>query len=299
MTVTADFPPLVETFGDPTAGHVLAVLGGVHGDEPEGVLAAGIVARALEGATLYGAARVVRVANPAAFAVSERVAPDDDNLARVFPGKPDGSPAERIAHHLTRHVIAGADLLVDLHSAGRHYEMPVFAGFDAGARAGIAGPSRDAAFAFGTPIVWAHPSIASGRSISAAGSLGVPSIYVEGLGGGGVRRSDVDLYVTGVMRLLAQLDILPGEFPVIREPRVISEGSGDIDSGLECARDGFCMTRVSVGDDIDAGTSIADIVDDCGRTLETIVAQTAGTILMLRKTAAVKAGDRIAVMTDI
>ena len=89
---------VMHTLGDESAGRVLAVLAGVHGDEPEGPLAASDLLRQLQGAPLRGAVRVVTVANPEAFANSSRCNPaDDQNLARVFPGDPAGSPTERLA----------------------------------------------------------------------------------------------------------------------------------------------------------------------------------------------------------
>src|SRR6185437_5340429 len=134
---------------------------------------------ALSPDALGGRVKVVPVSNPLAFAARSRTSPPDGgNLARVFPGRADGSVTERIAHLLTREVIEGADLLVDLHSAGARYEMPVFAGFVSDAPMGAR--SGEATAAFGAPMVWEHLGSGPGRSMSAAGELGVASIYVEG-----------------------------------------------------------------------------------------------------------------------
>lgn len=293
----AELNLVIETLGDPGAGPILAVLGGVHGDEPEGVLAAGALLAELRRREneLAGAVRIVRVANPAAFAERSRVAASDDNLARVFPGDPHGSSAQRIADRITREVIAGADLLIDLHSAGFHYEMPVFVGYDTSGPAG----AEAAADAFGAPVLWRHPSIGPGRTLSAATALGVPSIYVEGSGGGGVRGADLDVYRDGLLRVVAHLGILPDGPAPAPPPRVISRGDGNIDSSVAATVAGFCVTRVVVGQDVRPGQTIAEIRDAESLVRETIVARTPGVIMMLRRTAAVEPGDGIAMIAEL
>ena len=50
----------------------------------------------------------------------------------MFPGAPDGSPTEQIAHLLTQRLIDGVDLLIDLHSAGANFDMPLLCGYNEG-----------------------------------------------------------------------------------------------------------------------------------------------------------------------
>ena len=75
----------------------------------------------------------VPVLNVPAFWSGTRTSPlDDANLARVFPGNPDGTPSQQIAWHFAHSVIARADFYLDLHSAGIHYRMPGMAGYPSG-----------------------------------------------------------------------------------------------------------------------------------------------------------------------
>lgn len=290
--------PVVEQIGDPRAGPTLALLSGVHGDEPEGFLASGMLVNELRDKNLAGALRVVRIANVAAFQESSRTAAaNGTNLARVFPGRPDGDPVERAADRITRELITGADLLVDLHSAGRHYEMPVFAGYDGGAATQASAAA--AAIAFGAPLVWRHPSIGPGRSLSAASALGVPGIYLEGSGGAGVTSGDLELYRSGVRRLLALLGILATDLAPPAAPRMIVGGNGNVDESIVCTVDGFCVTHVVAGDDVGAGQVIAEVMSADGRVLEVLRAPTAGTIMMLRRTTGVVAGDGIAMIAEV
>ena len=92
-------------------------------------------------------------------------------------------------------MIAPASLLVDLHSSGKDYEMPLFAGAYHGG-----GETRGTPFGRGGESLSGPQSSGSttsepGRSISAAADHGVPSVYVESGGGGNLRQADLDAYV--------------------------------------------------------------------------------------------------------
>lgn len=285
----------VRTLGDETAGRVLAVLAGVHGDEPEGPLAAADLLARLADAPLRGAVRVVTVGNPEAFAAGQRCNPADGaNLARVFPGDASGEPTERIAAWLCEHLLRGADLLVDLHSAGTHYEMPMFVGFDAGAPEATA--AELAAMAFGAPVVWRHPAIQPGRSLSAARLAHVPAIYVEGSGGGRVRGDDLATYRRGLDRLLSHLGILPADLGAIPPAEVVDGGDGNVDAMLEAQADGFCVTFVEVGEQVAAGQVVAEVRTVADGVVQVLHAPWAARVMMLRRTAPVAAGDGIAML---
>jgi predicted deacylase len=288
----------IEEFAGARPGAVLAVLGGVHGDELEGVTAARVFRRyldALPADALRGTVRIVAVSNPAAFAARQRCSPvDGANLARVFPGTADGTLTQRIAHAITTQVIAGADLMVDLHSAGMNYEMPVFAGYivdtPTGPRSGAA------TYAFGAPVVWEHVGGNPGRSMSAAEDLGVPSIYVEGSGGGGLVGDDLDVYVAGLIRLAQWLEIIDGPLAAPQPPLVFSGEDGDTDESLACSTDGFCVTRVRSGARVAKATLLAEILDEHGNSIEQLFSPRDGTVMMLRRRAEVQAGDGIVML---
>jgi predicted deacylase len=270
----------------------VAVLGAVHGDEYEGVVAAGALIRGLHGAALRGQVTLLPVANPPAYAAGTRVSPLDGlNLARVFPGDDGGRPTERIAAVLSREVIRRADFLIDLHSAGQHYAMPLlcgaYTGDDAVGRAG-----RDAALAFGAPVFWAHPTVNPGRSLSVAVAAGVPCLYAECGGGGRVRPADVAAYVDGVRRVLAHLGMLPpGAPPPPPPPAVWLRSDGDTDAALAVARAGLLVSRAAPLDVVAGGDVLGEVVDDAGTVLETLRAPSGGRVAMARRTARVRPGD--------
>nr|WP_238352591.1 succinylglutamate desuccinylase/aspartoacylase family protein [Kribbella solani] len=265
-------------------GPTVALLGGVHGDEDEGVLAVWRVLRELEGVGFRGVVRAVAPANPAAWAARCRRTPEDDaDLARSFPGEREGAPTETLADGITAAVIEGADLLIDLHSAGVRYSMPLFCGVGPDER------GLRAARAFGAPTIWLHDTWPPGRSLTAAKERGIPAIYAECGGGGGVRSADLDAYVTGVLAVLSDLDMLPprGE-PVV--PRWV-RGSGDLDAGVTSTRAGLFSTTAAAGDLVPAGGEVGRLYGYDGRLLEVIRAARAGVLMFLRRQARVMPGD--------
>lgn len=275
-------------------GPTVALLGGIHGDEEEGVLAVQRVEAALvERPLACGTLRAVAVAHPAAYAASSRTSPLDGlNLARAFPGDPDGSATQRIAHALTERAIRDSDLLVDLHSAGRAYAMPTFAGCieDGG---DVSARSRRAARAFGAPLLWEHPGPAApGRTIATAISLGIPCIYVEGSGGGSVEQAELDVYVGGVLRVLADLGMLAFEPPASTGiERVVRGGGGNLDAGLLAPCGGRFVAACAAGDVLAAGARVGEIVDEAGSRAVELIAPADCTVMFLRRAARIDAGE--------
>ncbi len=289
--------PAVTRIAGAAGGPTLALLGGVHGDELEGVLAVRMVADRLAGLPFRGTVVWAAPAHPAAWAADSRVGPTDGaNLARVFPGDPDGGPTERVAAHLTTELITGADLLIDLHSAGRGFDMPLLAGYHSTGR--LAASAEAAARAFAAPLLWQHPNGSLGRSLSAAEALGVPSLYVEGRGGGRLRQRDLDGYVHGVLRVLVHLGLMrPGDVDVPPAGSMtVVAGDGNTDEGITSPAGGFFVAAVEAGDRIAAGESIGTVVDPAGRELATVAAPTGGVMMLLRRGARVRAGDTLAIV---
>jgi uncharacterized protein len=275
-------------------GPTVALLGGVHGDELEGVLTVRSVLRLLSGTGLpAGRIRAVAVSNPPAHAAESRTSPlDDGNLARSFPGSPQGTITERIAAALASEVILGADLLIDLHSAGANYAMPFFAGY--------CDPSgAPYAMSFAAPLVWEHHGVNPGRSLAVAASQGTPAIYVEGSGGAALVRSEVDGYRGGVLRVLHSLGLVPTA-PVAPAPRwVIRGGDGDVDSSVAAEVSGWCVTAVAAGDVVRAGDPIADVVGLDGAVLQAVTAPHDGIVMMLRRRAVVGPGTGIVMLGPV
>ena len=101
-------------------GPGVLITAGIHGDEgPWGGWAIHKLLEGLDARDLQGFIRVVPLANPLAMQADKRNAPVDQlDLNRVFPGDPQGSYTERIAHILANEALDGIDAVIDLHGGG-------------------------------------------------------------------------------------------------------------------------------------------------------------------------------------
>ncbi|HEV2121977.1 MAG TPA: succinylglutamate desuccinylase/aspartoacylase family protein [Chloroflexota bacterium] len=271
-------------------GPVVAVLGGVHGDEYEGTVAAGMIWQQLDVEALCGTVIVVPTANPPACTAGSRTSPTDGlNLARTFPGSPTGTISQRIAHGLSEAIIGRVDFLIDLHSAGQHYAMPLLCGSYAGDNA-LGRRCLAAAAAFGAPILWEHPTVAPGRTLSVALEAGIPCLYVECSGGGRIRSDEVEAYVEGVRRVLAHLGAFPQPAPPA-SPQLRLRDTGNTDEALQVTCAGFLVSRVPLLARVECGQALGEVFDARGAVLETLRAPHDGIVVLARRTARVHPGD--------
>jgi predicted deacylase len=290
---------MVELGGSPD-GPTVSVVGGIHGDEFEGVVACLRLADELADRPLRGRLRLIPVAHEAAHVASVRSSPVDGlNLARTFPGDPTGGPTERLADALRRHVIDGSDLFVDLHSAGTAYAMPLLVGWtDDGCAACAA--SRRAAEAFAAPVLWRHPGpVPAGRTLSAAHAAGIPSIYAEAAGGGTVTAAHVEAYVAGVRRVLALLGLLDSDDAAPPPPsrRLVGEGNLDVPA-MTAPFDGVCEMFVAPLDSIEPGQHVATVTDPLTGVHAEVISPAAGVVVLARRGARVARSENLVVLAE-
>lgn len=267
-------------------GPVLAMTAAIHGDEYEGVGAIFEFFDWLDPSALCGAVVAVPVANPPAFQAISRTSPlDQANLARVFPGREDGSPSEAIAAAIDLAVIAHADFFIDLHSGGVRYWMPTMAGYY------TEDPrSYKAAVAFGAPVIWGHPVIPPGRTLSACLARGIPFLYTEARGAARIDAEDARVFARGLRNLARHVGVLGGELEPGPEPLHLL-GDGNVDKGLEASRDGFLVPEVQPLEHVVRGRRLGRLLDLDGSLVEEYFAPSDGVVTMLRLAPSVRAGE--------
>src|SRR5262249_28893828 len=102
------------------AGPTALVLGGNHGDEYPGPIAILKLMRALQPEQVRGRLILLPALSLPAIRAATRLAPwDGKNLNRCFPGRPDGTLTEQVAHYLTTELFPLADIVIDIHTGGR------------------------------------------------------------------------------------------------------------------------------------------------------------------------------------
>jgi N2-acetyl-L-2,4-diaminobutanoate deacetylase len=266
------------------SGPSVLVTAGVHGDEYEGPAAIAQFVRKLSSESVRGSVCLIPVANPFAFGAGTRVSPVDGlNLARVFPGKDDGLPTERLAHFLFHEFASKADYLIDLHSGGVEYEFLPVAGFYGAPTSENA--SFQAARTMGLPALWQLPETAGVLSHEAT-RVGKVAVGAEYLGAGRVSETGVQVYARGIQRCLELWQVLePSASAELLEPKVYR------DDWLPAGATGIFRTNRKLGDSVLPGEELATIKGYRGETLAQIVAPHAGVILGLRSKAYITAGS--------
>jgi predicted deacylase len=289
--------PLIEIAGG-ADGPQLTVLAGVHGCEYASIAAVRAWARGLESREIRGRVRAVPVLNMPAFrARTPFVVPEDGkNLNRCFPGNPSGTLAERLAHDAFTQLIAGADAVVDAHAGDMVEALEPFTLYEAGPAEDRA---RALAAAYGLGYVLRQepgPGRAVGGTTSAAAAqIGVPAITAEAGGCGLVEDAAVQLHVSGLDRVLAELGMADS-----RPDRVAGRAGTGGDRPepsylgrflwLRCADEGWWEPAVTVGARVSAGQVLGSVSSiDGSATQEVISAPDDGVLLFMTSSPAVAA----------
>ncbi|WP_354066479.1 succinylglutamate desuccinylase/aspartoacylase family protein [Devosia sp. 2618] len=282
----------VEVIVGDADGPTLVLMGGLHGDEYEAVLALHRVSRALNPQQVKGRVVIIAAANPVSLAlVDRRFPPDLTDLNRVFPGNPAGTPSQRIAAALFD-LVRGADFFYSLHSWSK--TGTIVPHIEYGAMPGLAqARSLDVAMQLGFPFVQ-HTDWPSGLLVAAALSAGVPCLEGEVGGLGSASADGVDFYEQTIWRCLTVLGHLgvseKAVGAVADQSRIVEP------SDIRVNRSGYFVAELGLGATVGPGTVVGRVVDDFGDDLEVVRAERAGIIGTMRTTNAVHAGDRVIVV---
>ncbi len=105
--------------------HVL-IIGGVHGDEINGVeIVRRTIATKMFKELIAGTVIVVPLLNVFGFINFSREVPDGKDVNRSFPGSMSGSLASRVARIVTKNLIPQVDVIIDCHAGGKgRYNYP-------------------------------------------------------------------------------------------------------------------------------------------------------------------------------
>ncbi len=99
-------------------GPVLLLMGGLHGDEINGVeIVRRIVEQGLNQPTV-GTIICIPIINIYGFINFSRYVPDGKDVNRSFPGNKNGSLASRVAYYLTQDILPKIDVGLDFHTGG-------------------------------------------------------------------------------------------------------------------------------------------------------------------------------------
>jgi predicted deacylase len=232
------------------AGPTLCLTAAIHGDELNGIEVVRRTVNLLDVKALRGTVIGVPVVNLLAFTRGARETPDRRDLNRYFPGRPDGSFADRIAHALFANIVTPhCDYLVDFHTGSfNRSNLPQL-------RANL-DDKRVRRFVrqFGDiPVMFKRGSRKMLRRV--ATEAGIPGVSFEFGESTTVQTPYVDSAERALATALVNLGMLPGEKrrveqPVYRKSRWVRAENG-----------GIFISHKLIGDDVKAGEVIGVIAN--------------------------------------
>lgn len=285
--------------GRASGPHVL-ITGGVHGDEFAPMKAIRTLAQRLAGRELQGSVTLVPVVNEPAFRRGQRTADDGKDLARVCPGRADGSITERVADALAQ-LIRSSDVYIDLHTGGTRLQVYPLVGYMLHTDRAVLDRQRRLARAFGLPLIWGTDPSLEGRSLSVARDAGIPAIYAEYLGADDVRQG-TSAYVQACLNALADLGVIDGPIVTPATPPLVVEdarpGSGHMQVQHPSPRAGFFEPAVRLGQRVAAGDLLGTVFDSLGREPAPVEAERDGPVIVLHTFPGVDRGVGLGVVID-
>jgi predicted deacylase len=281
-----------------SGGPVLALVAGTHGSEPCPILALQRVRAELDPSQLAGTVILVHIANVPSFAhrTIYRGPWDQKNLNRVFPGKPDGSGSERIAHAMTTQVIDQCDYLIDMHSGDGNEQLRPYSYWNhLGLDDKVDGVARDMARAFGLDHIVVDRGRPTDRDASVfcsntAHVRGKPAVTTEA-GELGVPTDEmVALNVNGAFGVMRYLQMLPGSAtlvdPVWIDPSVV----------LTSPYTGTWHPVVRADQRIEEGALIGRLTDYFGEPTSEVRSPMSGLLMYVVMSPAITEGEPLAMV---
>ena len=283
------------------SGPVIALIAGTHGAEYPPITALQRIRKAIDPGSLRGTVILVHLANPASFfARTIYFSPaDGKNMNRVYPGNPEGSQSERIAHFITTEVIEVSDYVVDLHAGDGNEALRPFIYMPKTGNEALDRGTEELAVAFGldhividtAPLRDADDSLYVDQT---ALTRGIPAITTETGQLGSNDDQWVDMAERGVWNLLRHFDMIPGE-PAINENIVWLSDYTVVSSPQQ----GIFRAEVRDGYVVASDGRLGVLLDLFGDEIAIIRAPFAGVVNYVIGTPPVSEGEPIAMISRI
>ena len=294
------YVPIVSVARGEGAGAL--VLGGVHGDEPEGQVAALNLARELLPEHVNGRVTVIPCVSIDASLDYTRLWPSGANMNRSFPGSPTGRADEQLAHFLSTVLFPRADLVVDIHSGGRTGLCLPWSEMhwvdDAEQRRQMV----DGMLHWNTDWCCVYIDIAgTGLLVGEAERQGKIVVSTELGGGGHVTAAIHRLAASGLRNVLRRFGVIEGE-AVTRAslglPEQVLLMATELDNYLLAPESGLFETLVDLGQKVAVDEPVGRIhfLERPDREPEVILSRTAGTVCVVRAIATTDQGDNVVVV---
>lgn len=258
-------------------GETALIIGGLHNAEYVGIQAAMELADEIDPGKVKGNLIIIRLLNRTGFEhrTMSVVYEDGKNLNRIFPGRQDGTVADRIAWTLEHVFLSQADYLIDLHSGDGFERLVSYVYYVAAADPKVREKSRAMAEMAHVNYIVGSQTVSGGAYNYAAGKLGIPSILLERGSNSVWCRDEVEDDKHDVKNILRFLGILEGT------PHRHGNGPIQVDPVIyeNASHSGCWYPARQPGETFRKGEVLGKICDYFGKELEVCRAKQDGIIL--------------------
>ena len=236
-------------------GPRVLLMSGNHGDEYEGQVITMKLCRELDAADIRGRVIILPAANAPAARAGRRTSPLEEgeagNLNRAFPGDPDGSPTQMIAHYIESVLLAMSEYVFDLHSGGSSLMLLPSALIKKSADEARTARSIELMKVFGAPVSYLDLDDSDRHISGAARRQGTIHLGTELGGGGMVTPEALAVGEKGLRRVLKHIGTLGESFAVEEAPETRLVTVGGADYYVYAPDDGLFEPLVELGDEVE------------------------------------------------
>lgn len=281
------------------------VIGGNHGDEYQGQIAALKLARQTELDQVQGRLIIVPSLNFLACKAATRLTPiDGTNMNRAFPGDQNGSITGQIAHFLTHVLFPMSDAVIDIHSGGRSMEFVPCAHMHLVSDLDQRRAMLDAMLAWNTDFGFLYTDIAGSGLLPVEAETQGKLVVTTELGGGeGISAAVHRIAQDGLHNVLTHIGVLKGmkkSRADLGKPPTILTQALDRSNYLLAPESGVFEAVVDLGSKVRREEPIGAIhfIERPDREPEWIFASNDGYLITLRVPCLTQQGDCVAVIAQ-
>jgi uncharacterized protein len=263
-------------------GPTLLLMGGIHGDETNGVAIVRDIIRKKYNKPIRGTVICIPVFNVFGYLSQTRVFPDGRDLNRMFPGSENGSLASQFAHRFTKDIAPLVDYVIDFHTGGAERsnfpnvrcvleEEKVF----------------ELAKVFGAPYI-VHSNYIAKSVRDTIHKMGKTILLFEGGKSKNLNESVIKLGVSGALNVMKYLGMQKGELNNNRKPVVIEKSKW-----LRAPYSGMFQLTIENGSKVAKKTVLGKIYDPYGEFERRVTAPADCYIFGVNTAAIVNKGDAL------
>lgn len=268
-------------------GKTLLITAGIHSGEYPGVPAVIRTAEEIDPDQVTGNILMIHCVNTSGFWARTDclVAEDGGNLNANYPGAPDGTVSQQIAHYFVAQIFPYVDFVVDLHSGSQQEPLTPCLFFPKWEK--VREEALNAAKALDIPYL-IQSSAKTGAYSYAAYAMGIPALLLERGYSGFCEEVWIDDYRNDLRLLLNHL----GSYAYDRQSTV--EKHVFVKSVyLEAVEDGLWYCNVKPNDTVKKGQLLGHTEDFYGNVLHEYYAEADGTVFYHCCGLSVKAGRNL------